>query len=285
MSSRKQHTEVFHWDASFRICTSGILFIHMKRHEFLVLLSWPIIGSILSYAFNAGYILSLFFFYLIPSVYLSYYNRKLIKKTLIFSIVMSVGLSFLVEYIMEFTKSWQLGHLEFPQIWILNYISAYQILWAICFFYLIIMYYEVFFDRSSTKVVYPRTKWLFMLMSAFVVFIILGHYFFQPLLYINYFYLKIGVVLILLPIIAFLFKFPQLMQKFIKVTIFFAYYNLIYEITALDLGHWWFPVTGSFVGHVTVFNHTFPFEELFFWVVLGGCACLVYYEFFDDDEK
>ncbi len=257
----------------------------MKKHQFIILLCWPIIAAILSTLFNAGLYSSLFLFFVVPCLYLSYYNPKLIKKALVFSLACSISMAFLFDYVMELTGAWRLGRMEFPQVWFLQYVSLIQIFWLFFYIYLIVIYYETFFDRSVRKIIYPRTKWLFLLMLSILAFVVFGHFFFPDLLYINYFYLKAGIVLILLPLLAFLFKFPTVYRKFFKVGLFFFYFNFIYEITALGLKQWSFPAENQFIGQVTFYSLSFPVEELFFWIIIGSVACLSYYEFFEDDGK
>ena len=104
------------------------------------------------------------------------------------------------------------------------------------------------------------------------------------LLIIPYFYFVGGVVLVLIPVISVLFKFPNLIVKFSKMGAYFFYSSIIYEITALKLGLWDFP-GDQFIGWVSIFGTVFPFEELFFWIILGVLSVLSYYEFFDDDRK
>ena len=101
---------------------------------------------------------------------------------------------------------------------------------------------------------------------------------------IPYFYLTAGIVLGIIPISIVLFEYPRLIAKFFKTAAYFFYLNFAYEITALKLGIWDFP-GDQFIGWVTFFGMRFPFEEFFFWIILGAIAMLSYYEFFDDDRK
>ena len=80
-------------------------------------------------------------------------------------------------------------------------------------------------------------------------------------------------------------KFPKLYAKFLKAGAYFFFFLLIYEITALSLGQWVFSAESQFLGLMEFKGITFPFEELFAWIMLGSLATLSYYEFFDDDKK
>lgn len=72
-------------------------------------------------------------------------------------------------------------------------------------------------------------------------------------------------------------------MKFIKTGVFFFMLYLIYELTAVNLGQWYFP--GEYVGWVELAGARFPFEELFFWMMLSSSAVLALYEGFVDDKK
>jgi hypothetical protein len=85
--------------------------------------------------------------------------------------------------------------------------------------------------------------------------------------------------------VAVLFKFPSLYGKLLKVASFFFYYSFVYEITALELSQWSYPVPSQFLGYINIYKYSFPIEEFFFWIMLGGLAVLTYYEYFDDDQK
>ena len=103
------------------------------------------------------------------------------------------------------------------------------------------------------------------------------------LLRIPYSYLALGVILGLIPIILEAVHCPQKFRKLLQAQAYFFYLAFVYEVTALKLGWWAFPGT-EFVGWLEVFGVRFPFEELFFWIMLGSLAALSYYQFFDDEQ-
>lgn len=257
----------------------------VNKHEFLVLLLWPIAASILSFIFDAQIYLSLFLFFGVPSAYLSYKHPNLIKKSLFFSVLFSVPAAFLLDYIMEYTNGWAIGRMELPHLWIIQYVSFLQIIWLILYTYLIVLYYEVFFDRNSDKIVYARTKKLVAIGAGTLFLILFFHYVDQRVLYVDYFYLKIGLLAVLLPLLAFLVKTPVVTAKFFKVGSYFFFYTMLYELTALRLDQWSFPAKDQFIGHITLAGIAFPVEEFFFWIMLSAVSILAYYEYFDDDGK
>jgi hypothetical protein len=77
--------------------------------------------------------------------------------------------------------------------------------------------------------------------------------------------------------------FPRLFSKYVKaISYFFALFILL-ELTGVHLNQWVFP--GEFIGWVELFGIKFPFEEFFFFIILGSAVILSYYEVFADDRK
>src|SRR3989344_1185032 len=241
----------------------------IRRHEFIFLLIWPAFASILSLVLDAQIYTSMFLFFGVPAVYLSWKHPNLIKKSLVFSLIFSVPATFFIDYVMQLTNGWMIERIELPHIQILEHVSLLQIIWLILFTYFIVIYYEVFFDRSISKVIYPRTKWLLLAALGVIGFVVSNHFFNPEALYINYFYLKIGVISVLMPLLVFTIGKSSLYSKFLKVGGYFFFVTLIYEITALRLEQWSFPAKEQFIGHVSLFKHSFPVEELIFWIILS----------------
>jgi hypothetical protein len=146
-----------------------------------------------------------------------------------------------------------------------------------------VIFYEHFFDKGKHKAIGARMKYFaYFVISCFTIFLIFV--FTNPtLLKIDYFYLKGGVALVLVPTVTFLIKFPKFLSKFLKISIYFFCVGLLQELTALQLGYWNFPGE-NFIGWVTIFGFRFPYEELLFWLILFSACVLSYFEFFDDDK-
>jgi hypothetical protein len=187
---------------------------------------------------------------------------------------------------MERTGGWVVPYSVFGTLRIAHLVTIDIILWSLCYVYFVVMFYEVFIDtKKRLQKTSPHLKILALLGSGTLA-IFSFIYLLQPeALFIQYFYLKFGVVLGLLPIIFVLFRFPKLYAKFAKVGLYFFVLSFIQELTALKYNHWNFPDSSQFIGSVRFLQFTFPFEELFFWIILGSFAMLAYFEFFDDDRK
>ncbi|MCK4588924.1 MAG: hypothetical protein KAT77_00650 [Nanoarchaeota archaeon] len=251
--------------------------------DLVLLIIWPIIASLLSLLLRPNNLISILLFFGLPAVYLSFLAKKHIKKSLIFSLVIGIPFTIIIDYIANLTKTWDAPTLFGFKIF--NHIIIEDLIWGIVWVYFILIFYEYFLDQHVTKKNYNKNLkyliiFLLILSVLFFFFLIIN----PLLLHIPYFYLVMGILVILLPLIFVLFEFPVLLTKFLKTGAYFFFLSFAYEITALKLGWWDFPGT-EFIGWVEFLGLRFPFEELFFWIILGAMAVLAWYEFFDDDRK
>lgn len=260
---------------------------NQKFPKLIPLLIWPILASVGSFALHANVLVSIILFFGVPATYLSFLRRSAIKKSALFSVAMAIPVAIIVDYVMEHTRGWFLPHSVFGSFRLFGYVTLEQHIWLFFYVYFVILFYEVFFERHARaqRLFAPRLKYLvyflFALLGLFLVILATR----GALLHINFFYLKFGIVAAGLPIVFALFRMPRLMGKFLKAGLYFSVLSLIYEVTALKLGQWTFPATNEFIGAINILGVSFPFEELFFWILLGPIATLAYYEFFDDDRR
>ena len=258
-----------------------------KKAALVGVLLWPIIASLFSFIFNAGVLLSIALFFCVPALYLSYVCRKHIAKAALFSLLVTIPVATVVDYIMEHTRGWWLPSSVFGSFRLFGYITIEQYIWLFLYVYLVVMFYEAFLEVShrADGRKHPRLKWLFIALAAplgvFLAVLAANH----SLLAIDYFYLKFGVLMIAATVIFLVFRLPSLVGRIFKAGVYFFFLSLIYEVTALALRQWEFPAEGQFIGMVSIFGIRFPFEEFFFWILLGAVATLAYYEFFDDDRQ
>ncbi len=254
-------------------------FTKKKKIDLFVLVLFPIIASIISLLFKVNFITGILLFFGIPSIYLSIKSKNLIKKTAIVAAIFSIFL-LLLDYWATINKAW-LADSMFP-FKIFGIYAIEMILWQFLFAYFIIIFYEYFFDKGKNEIPKQNLKYFFMLIIVLFLLIVLQVI--SHIEIINYFYLWIGIILILVPIVIWFFFFQKPILKFIKAGAYFFVVYLIYELTALKLQHWTFP-GNKFIGWVTLFNLSFPIEELIFWMALGIVGGLILYEFFADDKK
>ncbi|MFA5176246.1 MAG: hypothetical protein WC413_03240 [Candidatus Nanoarchaeia archaeon] len=254
-----------------------------KKEIRVILLLYPIFACFLSFLLKANFLVSTLIFFGGPCLIFSFLDKKLIKKAALFSIILTIPVTIIVEYMAEITKTWVVPFSLFPKLF--NVIVIEQFLWGFLYSYFIVMYYEYFIEHKFKDKLYsPNLKYL-IIISCLAIFLFLIFLIINPIiLNVSYFYLKMGIVLVLLPVLLVFLKCPNLYTKISKIIAYFFYFSFIYEITALKLGQWAFP-SKQFIGWINIFGINFPFEELFFWMILTAIAILSYYEFFDDDRK
>ena len=153
------------------------------------------------------------------------------------------------------------------------------ILWAFFCVYYAVIFYEHLADKAPKKnapnLIYLSTIVLF----SFLLFLV-AFFNFPSALNFPYFYFFFGTLFMFIPLCLILFWKKRVRKPLILVSYFF-YFHLLYEIIALYL-HWWsFPSGGQFIGWISLFGVSFPYEELIFFVLLGVLAFISYYEFFD----
>lgn len=257
-----------------------------KKIDLVFILIWPIAAALLSLLVRANILASILLFMAIPSVYLSIINRYSIKKSAIFSLVLGIPIAIIVDHVMEQTGGWFLPYSVFGSLRILEFVTIEQIIWLFFYIYFVVMFYETFLEKECSCEPYlSKFKLPIIFFYALLGLFVMFHFLKPEFLKINYFYLKFGLIFALLPVLLVLFKFQPLYSKLLRAGAYFFYFSFIYEITALNLGQWSFPAANQLIGYIDLFGFRFPYEELFFWIILGGIATLVYYEFFDDDLR
>ncbi|HLC73573.1 MAG TPA: hypothetical protein VJH20_02970 [Candidatus Nanoarchaeia archaeon] len=253
-----------------------------KKIDLIILLLYPAFASLISIIFEVNTFFSILVFFGIPSLFLSLKLRKYILKNIYVSAIAGIFFLPIIDYIAHITKTWFIPSMfDFR---ILGQISIEFFLFATLNVYFVVAFYQYFLEEHLISKSNKNMKYLvFIIVGLLILFPLL--FVFNPIyLQIPYFYLIFGAISILIPIILVLLKFPILYAKFFKAAAYFFFLSITYEITALKLGLWEFP-GNQFIGWVEIFGVRFPFEELFFWIILGAMAVLSYYEFFDDDRK
>ena len=98
-----------------------------------------------------------------------------------------------------------------------------------------------------------------MFVSIFILFIITLLYSYT-FVKIPYIYLILGIIFAVIPVMFVIYKFPNLLTRFIEITVYFSLFSFAWEIIALKLHQWEFP-GHYFIGWIKVFGVQFPFEE------------------------
>ncbi len=260
-----------------------------KKHKIDLVLMWvwAIMAPFLSWVFDAHYMFSIIIFFIIPSIFLSWRYPRSIKKAALFSLLVGLPLVTALDYIMEATGSMFINQSVFGNFRILDFITIDSYVWGFFFLYLIVIYYDSFLNHHwHHRLYFPAMKYLLILMLLLLATFFFVYFISPATLQITfYFYFLWGFVLVLIPIILLLTKHPKLIAKFFKAGAYFFLLFLGYELTAIRQENWLFPGEGQFIGMVDFFGARFPFEEFFYFIILGAFAAMTWYEFFDDDKK
>lgn len=245
----------------------------------IILISIPIIIY-----FKVNFLTSTILFFVIPSIYLFIRKPKSIKRIFLASFLFGILFGFIFDFLAEINDAWSwspIKGLVFPDK-ILGIVSIDVMIWFFFWVFLIVVFYEHFIERDRSDKISPNFKYAFY--PGIIVFVlVLMVFFINPeILKVDYAYLFLGLFA-LIPFIILVFRKPALLGKFVKVSAFFFFLYLVFEITSLKLGQWNFP--GQYIGTVQLFGVIFPFEEFFFWILMSSTIVLAYYELFVDDEK
>ena len=254
-----------------------------KKLDIVLLILFPIVSVVLSLAFSVNFLVSILLFFGLPSLWLSFRTQSQVKKTFLFSFILSIPLGIFIDYIATIDNSWFVPTTVFP-FRLFGVVPIEDLIWGFFLIYSIVIFYEHFLDKGKHELVDRRMKYLaWPLIILMLVFF--AALFTKPdLLIIPYAYFWLGTIFFILPSITFLSFFPRLLSKYVKTASYFFLLAILFELTGLQLNQWTFP-GNNFIGWVELFGHRFPFEEFFFWFVMGAISVLSYYEFFYDDRK
>lgn len=255
----------------------------LKKLDIFLLIIFPLLSVFLSLIFKANFFFSILLFFGIPSIYFSFRSQDKIKKTLLFSFIFSIPIGAIVDYIGTINHAWFVPSTIFS-FRLFNTVPVEDLIWAFFNTYLVVIFYEHFLDKGRQKLTETKFKYIIYLSIALVSIFLLILLRYSSILIIPYAYLLIGITILLLPVLSFLTFFPNLIVKFTKSASYFFFLSLLFELTGLQLNQWSFP-SNNFIGWVNIIGYPFPFEELFFFMVVGTLGILTYYEFFDDDRQ
>lgn len=250
------------------------------RQDVLALGLLPLLVAFLAVYFKLDYFVTTLFYFGLPGLYLSLRDKQKIRRNLIFSSLFTVPAVY-ADYLAERSLAW------YEPSSIFNFrvggiVPIEAVLWFFLLSYLVIAFYEHFFDHATHKVVGKRMKILASLAvvgtTGFIIQLLMRK---APM--ISYFYLKFGLILGLIPLSAFLLKFPRFLSVFIKSAPYFLALSVINEFIGLHNTHWLFP-GHEFIGWLGFHGYRVPDEEVIFWMVLFSSIVIAYFEIFDDNR-
>ena len=261
----------------------------LKKHkvstfDYLAMIFFPVAAAFITNIFQISYLGSIFLFFALPSVYLTVRKPDFLKKGLLV-ILSGVIFSFIVSYFAVRDGSWYDSTIFSFRL--LNGFPLEDLLWFPGWFYFVVIFYDYFIDRPKGGKEDPVNHRYKVLIEGLVgvLLVFLSFYIFaEKYLHIPYFYSVLMIGLGVLPLILELYYHPHLVFKFSKVIIYFFFINLLHEIVGLSGGHWVFPGQ-RYIGWVKLGSLNIPFEEFFFWMLIGAGYILTWYEHFLDNDR
>ena len=256
----------------------------MKKIDLAFVLIIPLIAflGVFLFGWNINYLTSSILFFGLPSIYLSIKNREKIKKISFFTFLVSIPIALIFELVAFGDKAWSVPK-SFLSYRLLEFIPLEDYIWMFLVTYMIIIFYEHFCNRNFKKETSDKTSYMVAILYTLTVILLVIYFLNSSLLSVPYSYLWAGIILFLIPSALFLYKYTYYLLPFSKVSLFFFYAHILFELVGLKLNHWIF--TGNhFIGWVSIIGLRFPVEEFAFVITLGGFSCLTYYEFFTSNK-
>jgi len=248
-----------------------VVFLMAAGYGLSILLASPLFGkALLSCTLIAG-----------PSIaYLLWQHQNLLKKLTLSTLIFGGLLGFGFEFVQEFNKSYSVVSRIFPKIF--NVVPLDNVLGHMLMALLTLVFYEHFISERNSPRISPRVRYAVITFTALVALEIFLYFVFPDWLIYSYSYAWLGAIAIL-PLFLYIFMRPREAGKIMSVIPFFFLLYLATEILAVKY-RWWIYPSAHYVGHVQLFDLTFPFEELFFWMLFYAPAIISYYKIFIDTE-
>jgi hypothetical protein len=217
----------------------------------------------------------------LPITYLLTRPGKNIKKIILAGSVFGLLFGFALSLYAEATGAWTTNSYIFNfRIFGLNTLE--EIFGHFLMATLTFSFYEHFFDQTEKEEInkkYPIAIIGGTLLSIFFISWILLR---GTNEFVDYAYIYAGVAAII-PTGYVLWRHPRLIGKVTSLGYFFFFFWLLSQQFAVNLDYWGYE--GIYVGTVELLGAIYPFEELFFWMLLYSPSIVAYYEVTMDDSK
>ncbi len=258
----------------------------MKRgviFDISVIFLFTLLGIFVTLFFEPKPIISALIFFTFPTIYMISKNRKLPYKKILTTSVLLTILIGILDILITASKGWLVPDEQLViKMRLFGFAPIDEILWFFLLIFFLLVFYDYFIEKEKTKTLSKNVRWLVLLIGITTAIVSLL-FLFGLIAKIKFVYIFVGFIYMIPPFIIIVLKKPRFIKKFFFVTLPFFLINLAHELTALKIGQWNFP--GEYIGTVTLFGLSFPFEEFFFYIILGPAIGLAYYELFFDDMK
>jgi len=231
--------------------TDSSLLIHAK------LLCSIVLSISITLIFQTGLMASTFLFFGIPAIVLSVYAKKQLLNIFLISLIISLPMSLIIDYIGTINQQWLLTETA-SRTRILGVVYVEMFLWGFLSVFTIILYYSIFISRVN-QINFNRIIWPFLIIALFFLSI---QYILPDLLLFDYAYLVIGIFFSAIPFTIWLLSGKRSMSVFRTIPIFFLL-GFSFEIAAVYNELWSYP--GKYLWVLSLGKVNFPLEELLFW--------------------
>jgi len=210
-------------------------------------------------------------------IYLSIREKKPWKKIIFATLIFGTINGFFFEFIAEFNYSYSVISTVFPKI--LGIVPVDNILGHTMMALLTFTFYEHFINTRKSSSISSRSKYAILISLSSTTIILFMFIYNRNLLLFHYSYFYMGLAAII-PAVILGIKKTYLIKDMAVTAIYFFFLYLSLELLAVS-NNWWI-YKGKYIGWVTLFNYSFPFEELFFWMLFYAASLVSYYKIFID---
>ncbi|MBI2065976.1 hypothetical protein HYT60_00505 [Candidatus Woesebacteria bacterium] len=254
-----------------------------KKAQILWLFLFTLVAAITVDFFHLNFLIATLILFGIPSLYLTFNNPRLIKKSLLFMVIIVIPMVLIFEYLAFVDQTWFVPNSAFR--FLDGSIPIEVVVWSILWVYYGVMFWEYFLDTEKRKRLFPKSIMNLILFVTLLLLIFFFLYIFYPgQLYIPYFYLALGITFGIIPMSYLLWKYPRLLPKLLIIGVYFFGVSLLTELVGLRQYHWYFG-GAHYLGYLNVSGQKLPYDEILFWWGIGLPAMVCWYEFFADDRQ
>jgi hypothetical protein len=249
------------------------------RIEALSFVAYFLLVSLLVVVFNINLFFSTLMYFLPITIYLGFKYKKIVGKLILFLLTI-LAIGGVIEYFAIKTSTWYVPSSFLQNI---NHFIGIggavleEFVWAVLAFPSFILIYKNFLDSERESERIEKSSFVVLLVSVIFVIIMANiRNVILPFL-IDYYFIKIGIIIILCDILLF-YRIRYKFKKILRAVVIFSPWLLIYEIVAMKNSFWIFP--GKYILTWNVFGGVLPLEEVIFWVVFGVVSVILFYENF-----
>ena len=114
--------------------------MNIKKIDFILLITFPILASIISLTLNVNFFYGTLLFFGVPSLYLSIRNKKVALKTFLFSLIFAAPLALISDYIASISGTWLIETSALLGFRFFGIVSPEGVIWGFFYIYFVIIF-------------------------------------------------------------------------------------------------------------------------------------------------